>query len=102
MYDILNASNGETYIIGENEAGKAGDILEKIERIDVLSPAKVALASFIQAKENGNIGKKDCILLNVSGGGVQRLKDEKETKIVEPWVTDVKNNLVKRILASMM
>ena len=102
VYDILNASNGETYIVGENEAGKAGDILEKIERIDVLSPAKVALASLIQATENGNIGKEDCILLNVSGGGVQRLKDEKETKIVEPWVTDVKENLVKTILDSMM
>ena len=102
VYDILDASNGETYIVEENDAREAGDILEKIEGIDVLSPAKVALASLIQAKESGKVSKDDCILLNVSGGGVERLKGEKETTIVEPWIADVKDNLVERILASMM
>ena len=45
--------------------------------------------------------KDDCILLNVSGGGVERLKGEKETAIVEPWISDVKENLVERILDSL-
>ena len=31
VYDILDASNGETYIVEENDAREAGDILEKIE-----------------------------------------------------------------------
>ena len=101
VYDILEASNGQTYIVKECDAIEAGDILETVEEIDVLSPAKVALASLIQAKESGEVSKDDCILLNVSGGGVERLKGEKETTIVEPWISDVKENLVQRILDSM-
>ena len=101
VYDILEASNGQTYIVEESDAKDAGDLLENTEGIDVLSPAKVALASLIQAKENGDVSEDDCILLNVSGGGVERLKSEKETAIVEPWISDVKENLVQRILGSL-
>ena len=101
VYDILDTSNGETYIVEENDAREAGDILEKIEG-PMFYHAKVALASLIQAKENGDVSEDDCILLNVSGGGIERLKGEKETAIVEPWIADVKENLVKRILDSMM
>ena len=101
VYDILEASNGQTYIVEECDAKEAGNLLESIEGIDVLSPAKVALASLIQAKESGDVSKDDCILLNVSGGGVERLKVEKETTIVEPWISDVKENLVQRVLGSL-
>ena len=55
----------------------------------------------IQAKEEGKVDEDDCILLNISGGGVERLKGEKETEIVEPWIADVKENLVERILDSL-
>ena len=63
--------------------------------------AKVALASLIQAKESGDVSKDDCILLNVSGGGVERLKGEKNATIVEPWISDVKENLIEKILDSL-
>ena len=61
----------------------------------------MALASIIDAKENGKIDCDDCILLNVSGGGVQRLKQEKETKILNPWIIDGKDKLVSRILQKL-
>ena len=96
VYDILEASSGQTYTVEEHDAIEAGKILENIEGIDVLSPAKVALASLIQAEENGDVSKDDCILLNVSGGGVERLKGERETEVVKPWITDIKENLVER------
>ena len=101
VYDILDASSGQTYTVEEHDAIEAGKILENIEGIDVMSPAKVALASLIQAKESGDVLQDDCILLNVSGGGVERLKSEKETEIVGPWISDVKENLVDKILESL-
>ena len=101
VYDILEASSGQTYTVEEQDAIEAGKILENIEGIDVMSPAKVALASLIQAKESGDVLQDDCILLNVSGGGVERLKSEKETEIVGPWISDVKENLVDKILESL-
>ena len=101
VYDVLEATDGETYAVEEDDAIKAGEILEEIEEIDVLTPAKVALASLIQAKEEGKVDEDDCILLNVSGGGVERLKQEKDTKIVTPWMIDTKENLVDKILDSL-
>ena len=44
----LRRNNGQTYIVEESDAIDAGNILETVEGIDVLSPAKVALASLIQ------------------------------------------------------
>ena len=96
---MLEASDGVTYIVEEDEALDAGKIFEETEKIDVLSPAKVALASLIQAKEMGTVNTDDCILLNVSGGGVQRLKQGIETEIVKPWVLDTKENLVGKIMS---
>ena len=101
VYDILDASRGETYIVEENDAKNAGKIFEEIEGIDILSPAKVAIASLIQARDDGKVNKDDCIVLNVSGGGMERLKSEIDTKIVEPWMKDRKENLVNRILDNL-
>ena len=99
VYDVLEASDGVTYIVEKIDALNAGKIFEETEKIDVLSPAKVALASLIQAKEMGTVNTDDCILLNVSGGGVQRLKQDIETEIVKPWVLDTKENLVGKIMS---
>ena len=98
VFDVLEATDGETYVVEEDEAIKAGEMFEKSENIDVLSPAKVALASLIQATEKGTVHPDDCILLNVSGGGVQRLKNEIATEVVEPWILDTKDHLVPKIL----
>tara|TARA_B100000886_G_scaffold267391_1_gene191621 strand:+ start:46 stop:1287 length:1242 start_codon:yes stop_codon:yes gene_type:complete len=101
VYDVLQATEGETYVIEKNKAIAAGIIFEEAENIDVLSPAKVALASIIEAKENGKIDPEDCILLNVSGGGVQRLKQEKDTRTLKPWIVDEKDKLVSKILQKL-
>jgi hypothetical protein len=47
----------------------------------------------------GTVNPDDCILLNVSGGGVQRLKQEIDTEVVKPWVLDTKENLVRKIMS---
>ena len=99
VFDVLEATDGETYVVEEDEAIKAGEMFEKSENIDVLSPAKVALASLIQATEKGTVHPDDCILLNVSGGGVERLKQERDTKVVTPWVLDKKENLIPKIMS---
>ena len=44
-----------------------------------MTPGAVAAASLLQAVETGEVNKDDCILLNMSGGGVDRLKKEIET-----------------------
>ena len=99
VYDILLASKGHTYTVEEKDAVAAGKTFEEIEGIDILSPSKVTIASLIQALEKGTVEPDDCILLNISGGGMERLKSEVETDVVEPWLIERKENIVKKFLA---
>ena len=75
-----------------DDAISASKLFEEVEGIDIMSPAAVALGSLIQAKDC-LIHPDDCIVLNVSGGGVNRLKRDKNTRIVEPWLVAPKNGL---------
>ena len=49
-------------------------MIESIEGIDIMTPGAVAAASLLQAVASGEVDKDDCILLNISGGGIERLK----------------------------
>ena len=64
-------------------------------------PGAVAAASLLQAVASGEVGKDDCILLNISGGGVERLKADLETRVVEPWLRVSKVTGVNAILEKL-
>jgi len=101
VHDILKGSNGQTYIVERAAATAAREMVESIEGIDIMTPGAVATASLQQALEAGEIEKDDCILLNISGGGTQRLKSEIETRTVEPWLQANKATAVERILEKL-
>ena len=86
VHDILKASNGQTYIVGREAAIAAKELFETTEGIDIMTSSAVAVASLMQALQIGEVGKDDCILLNISGGGTQRLKSEMKTQTIEPWL----------------
>ena len=98
IYDILCESNGQTYVVTREEAIKARSLFESIEEIDIMSPSAVALASLIQALEKGEIDSKDCTVLNISGGGVERMKREIETTPLSPWRIISKHDDLSTIL----
>ena len=70
----------------KEEAKAAAQLYRRCEGIDILSPAAVALASLIQAKQSGRIDAEDSILLNISGGGVKQLHKDIE---IEPLHVDL-------------
>ena len=75
-----------------------GSMIESIEGIDIMTPGAVAAASLLQAVEVGEVDRDDCILLNISGGGTQRLKNEVHTRTIEPWLRVQKATAVDDIL----
>ncbi len=101
VHDILKASNGQTYIVDREDAITAREMIESIEGIDIMTPGAVAAASLLQAVETGDVDPEDCILLNMSGGGVGRLKKEIETRTVEPWLRVKKTTAIASILAQL-
>jgi len=92
VYDTLVESNGQTYIVSKEDAKKAKTIFESIEGIDIMSPAAVALASLMQALDSGDIGADDCTVLNISGGGIERMESDMELVQITPWKIVSKND----------
>ncbi|MFA4935905.1 MAG: cysteate synthase [Candidatus Methanoperedens sp.] len=74
VYDALCATDGEMYAISNNDAKSAVELFERLEGIDIFPPAGVAVASLIQAVENGKVKDGEHIALNITGGGVKRVE----------------------------
>ena len=101
VHDILKSSKGQTYVVEREDAMAAKTLFESIEGIDIMTPGAVALASLQQALATGEIDSNDCTVLNISGGGVQRLKHEHETAPVEPWLRVSKENGASMIIEAL-
>ena len=101
VYDTLKSTNGETYVVERQDAIDAGKMFEKTEGIDIMTPAEVALGSLIQAIEEEKVKKDDCIVLNISGGGVKRLQKERGAIIFEPWLKGPRESLADLVVSSL-
>ena len=66
-----------------------------------MTPGGVAAASLQQALATGEVKADDCIVLNISGGGTKRLKEDIETRLIEPWLKVKKATGVASILAAL-
>lgn len=84
VYDILCATNGEVYGVTNEEAKSIGKLFERSEGIDLVPAACVAAGSLVQALETEKISQEDTILLNITGGGVERLWEDFNKIQVEP------------------
>jgi cysteate synthase len=76
IYDALTETSGTILGVTNEEAKEAEKLFENTEGIDLDPAASVAVGSLIQAVRNGIIEKDDTILLNISGGGLKRLKED--------------------------
>lgn len=74
--DALDATGGRVYGITDDEAAEAKRLFENLEGIDILNAPGVAVAALIQAVQSGFVDQDDVILLNITGGGVSRLKED--------------------------
>jgi len=101
VHDILKDSKGQTYIVERQDAMAARELIESIEGIDIMTPGGVAAASLQQALVSGDVNADDCIVLNISGGGTKRLKEDIETRPIEPWLKVKKATGVASILKAL-
>jgi cysteate synthase len=84
VFDALKSTKGQMYAISNGEARRAARLFEELEGTDIVPAAAVAAASLIQAVAHGSIDDSDVVLLNVTGGGVQKLKDDKDCYQIKP------------------
>jgi cysteate synthase len=83
VYDVLKATGGEMYGVTNSEIRQAVKLFDELEGIDIHPAAGAALGSLIQAAEKGKINPGETVLLNISGGGMNRFREDEEVRDLE-------------------
>ncbi len=62
------------------------DLFEQSEEIDILNAPAIAVAALQKAIEAKSVSSKDIILLNITGGGMARMKEDYSRHMLQPDV----------------
>ena len=87
VYDALHQTGGRMYGITNREAREAQKLAEEVVGIDLDPAASVAVASLLQATEEGEVGREDLVLLNLTGGGYERIREDHPVHPLSPSLT---------------
>jgi cysteate synthase len=72
------------YAVSNEEARAAGALFTRLEGIDLDPAAAVCTASLISACANGSIDPDRAVLLNITGGGYERVREDFTLVPVKP------------------
>jgi cysteate synthase len=84
VFDALTATAGQMYGVINDAVYAAMETFFTTEGIDIVPASGVAVAVLEDAVRKGAIGKRDTVLLNITGGGEDRLRKDKQTYAVMP------------------
>jgi cysteate synthase len=84
LFDALQATDGHMYAVSNDDGKKAMTLIRDTLEIDPDPAAAVATAALVQAAEAGTVGPDDSILLNITGGGYERIQEDYTLFPIEP------------------
>ena len=84
LYDAMKDVGGEVLAVTNEEAESAAQIFTRTEGNDLEPAAAVAVASLIQAVRKGKVGLDSIIMLNITGGGIEKFKSEHKVTYLKP------------------
>lgn len=73
LFDALTDTDGTIMAVDNEAADNALHLFHRTEGIDVAPAASVAVASLMEARARGDVGRDDIVMLNVTGGGYARV-----------------------------
>lgn len=101
LYDALQATGGEMYGVSNTAGKEAAGLIRDAEGIDPDPAAAIATAALVQAAETGAIGKDDTILLNITGGGYERIHEDYTLYPLEPTASVVAGGSLDAIMTEL-
>ena len=104
LYDAMKDTDGDFFAVTSEEAVAAGNLFEELDGIAIHPAAAVATASLIQAVENNQLEKDAVIMLNITGGGEKRFKENKEIFYLKPnkvFDVDANKEEIKEFLRTL-
>lgn len=84
LYDAMKDAGGEVFAVTNQEAADAALLFLETEGNDIEPAAAVAVASLIQAVKEDGIDKNATIMLNITGGGIEKFKRENQITFLDP------------------
>lgn len=101
VYDALVASNGIMEIADNNDIVTYRKMFEEYEGVDINPAAAIALAGLDKAIRKGAIAKDKVIVLNITGGGENLFKSEKQIYTPTPSLVASANDegILEKIIA---
>jgi len=87
VFDALTATQGEMYAISKSKAIAMSKFFSSTEEIDIVPPAAIAVGALVEAVNNEKVAANDIILLNITGGGLLRLKEDYDLVPIKPLIT---------------
>ena len=101
LYDALKATNGEVLVATNAQARKAAKLFEELEGVDIHPAAAIATASLIKAVQDGKVEKDATIMLNITGAGEKRFKQEHDVVQLEPCKIFPLNVEVEEVISTV-
>lgn len=86
VYDALGATGGQMYGVRNEEVYSAMALFERLEGVDIVPAAGVAVAALEQAVHGGVLRPDDIVLLNITGGGEKKLDPRVMTRRLRHYV----------------
>jgi cysteate synthase len=82
--EVLDRTGGEVMGITNDEAAEAKKLFEQVEGIDILPAPAVAVAALMRSARNGGVRAGDTCLLNITGGGQERVRESHCISVLAP------------------
>lgn len=102
LYDALVDTDGTTAAITNEAAAEASRLFERLEGIDLEPAAAVAAAHLAEAARVGTVKADDAIVLNVTGGGYNRVHRDAEVAPVPPSLIIERRDFTPAAVAAAM
>ncbi len=84
LYDAMKDAGGEVLAVTNQEASDAALLFDQTEGNDLEPAASVAVASLIMEVRKGNINATNTIMLNITGGGIEKFRRENKINYLKP------------------
>ncbi|MUP15589.1 cysteate synthase [Ancylomarina euxinus] len=104
LFDAMKDAGGDVLVASNEESIEAGKLFLETEGNDIHPAAAVAVATLIKQAKEGKLDKDACIMLNITGGGEERIKREKEVTYLKPshiFDIDADMETVKEVLEKL-
>jgi cysteate synthase len=75
------------YAVTNSASEQARHLFEELEGIDISPASGVAMAALLQAVEAKKVDRRDYIMLNITSGGIKRMKQDYSLHYLQPMIT---------------